>query len=471
MPAVRSERDSQGTVEVAADRLWGAQTQRSIGNFPIGRTRYVWGRPVVEALGLVKRAAAEANAELGAVDRERADLIAAAAAEVAAGGLDDHFPLVVFQTGSGTQTNMNANEVIANRAIQLGGGTVGDRHRIHPNDHVNRSQSSNDIFPTVMHVATVLLLRRRLRPALNRLLGVLDGLAAEHADLVKVGRTHLQDATPITLGQEIGAWEAQLAASTAALDRLEEPLWELAVGGTATGTGLNADPRFGPMVAARLSAATGVGFTVTANHFAATSAHDAMANLSGGLRTLAGGLTKMANDIRWLASGPRNGLGELSIPANEPGSSIMPGKVNPTQAEALLMVTAQVFGHDAAVAVANGQGNFQLNVQKPLILHCVLDSIELLADAVDSFVARCLTGLTPDRRRIAENLEANLMLVTALVPHVGYDRAAEIAEKAQREGTSLRAAAVELGGLTADDYDRLVDPAAMTGIGSAPGGD
>ena len=461
-PSFRTETDSLGEVEVESSRLWGAQTQRSLENFRIGRDRYVWGRPVIRSLGLTKAAAAHANAELGVLDPELAALITSAADEVADGRHDDQFPLVVFQTGSGTQTNMNANEVIANRAIQLADGQLGSKTPVHPNDHVNRSQSSNDMFPTVMHLATLLELRERLHPALDHMVHVLDELRDRHAHLVKVGRTHLQDATPITLGQEIGAWAAQLREARSGIRHAEDGLRQLAVGGTATGTGLNSPAGFGDRVATRLSEMTGFDLSVTDDHFAATSAHDAMLATSAALRTLAGALMKMANDVRWLASGPRTGIGELRIPANEPGSSIMPGKVNPTQAEALTMVATQVFGNDATVAFACSQGNFQLNVYKPIIFHDVLDSVELLADGIVSFTDECLTGLEPDEDRIRAHLAANLMLVTALVPHIGYDRAAEIAHHAAETGSTLREAAVGFGRVDADDYDAWVVPGAMT---------
>ena len=458
----RQESDSLGTIDVRADRLWGAQTQRSLDNFRIGRDRYVWGRPVIRALGLVKLAAARANVEAGAIDAAIGELIETAAREVADGALDDHFPLVVFQTGSGTQTNMNANEVISNRAIQLAGGEVGSKRPVHPNDHVNRSQSSNDVFPTVMHVATMLELRERLLPAIDHMIGVLDVLSARYSDIVKVGRTHLQDATPVTLGQEIGGWAAQLRDARAVIGGLESGLCHLAIGGTATGTGLNAPAGYGTSVASHLREETGIEFAETGNHFAAASAHDAMVAISGGLRTLAGGLMKIANDVRWLASGPRNGIGELRIPTNEPGSSIMPGKVNPTQAEALTMIVTQVFGHDATIAFAGSQGNFELNVYKPIMLHDTLDSIALLADGIRSFTDECLVGLEPDEERIAQNLAANLMIVTALAPHIGYDRAAEIAHHAMETGSTLRQAALDVGAVTDAQYDEWIDPAAMT---------
>jgi fumarate hydratase, class II len=461
--STRIEHDSTGPVEIEAGRYWGAQTQRSLENFDIGRNRFRWGRPVIRALGLVKGAAARANLAFDRLDPAMARLIVTATQEVAAGRWDDHFPLVVWQTGSGTQTNMNANEVIANRANELAGGTIGSKHPVHPNDHVNLSQSSNDVFPTVMHLATVTELEERLFPAVTGLVSTLRHLADRHSRLVKVGRTHLQDATPITLGQEIGAWAAQIEAAGAALAEAEFRLChDLAIGGTATGTGMNSPAGFGAAVAVELSDALGLELTVTANHFAATSAHDAMVGVSAALRTLAGALTKMANDVRWLASGPRAGIGELELPANEPGSSIMPGKVNPTQAEALTMVAAQVFGNDTTVALAGAQGSFQLNTYKPVILHNVLESIDLLADAVRAFDLRCAQGMTPRLDVIAEHLDHNLMVVTALSPHIGYDRAAEVAKKAAAEGISLANAGTALGFLSIDQFRRWVDLEAMT---------
>ncbi|WP_436793355.1 class II fumarate hydratase [Actinospongicola halichondriae] len=458
----RSETDSMGEIAVESSRYWGAQTQRSIDNFPIGRDRFVWGRPIIEAFGLVKRAAATANAELGTLDREIADRIVAAADEVIAGDLDEHFPLVVWQTGSGTQTNMNANEVISNRAIEHSGGVMGSKTPVHPNDHVNRGQSSNDTFPTAMHVAIVLELHRHLYPGVGELRDTLAAKAAEFSDVVMVGRTHLQDATPVTLGQVIGGWVAQLDAALADVRRTEDGLLQLAIGGTAVGTGLNAHPDFGDRAAAELARLTGHGFRTADDAFAALSAHDALVTTSGGLRTLAGALMKIANDVRWYASGPRDGIGELVIPANEPGSSIMPGKVNPTQAEALTMVAVQVFGNDTAVAMAGSQGNFQLNVYKPVMAHNVLESIALLGDACRSFDDQCATGIEPNLAVIDEHLRRNLMVVTALNPHIGYDKGAEIAKKAHADGTTLREAALALGHLTGAQFDEWIDPLAMT---------
>jgi fumarate hydratase, class II len=461
MANTRVEHDSLGEVAVPAGRLWGAQTQRSIDNFPIGMSRFRFGRPVIRALGRVKQAAARANAELGELPADRADLIARAAQEVVDGLLDEEFPLVVFQTGSGTQTNMNANEVIANRAIQLAGGEVGSKKPVHPNDHVNRGQSSNDAFPAVMHVAIVEELRGTLYPAIEQLRNTFAAKAAQFADVVMVGRTHLMDATPVTLGQVLGGYATQLADALATLRDAERGLHALALGGTAVGTGLNTHARFGDVVARKLAESTGIPFRSAPDKFAAMSAHDAVVTASGALRTLAAALMKIANDIRLYASGPRAGFAEITIPDNEPGSSIMPGKVNPTQVEALTMVVAQVYGNDLTVAFAGSQGNFQLNVYKPVMLHNVLEAIELLADASRSFDERCARGIEPAHERIRAHLKDSLMLVTALNPHIGYERAAKIAQKAHRDGTSLREAALALG-VSGEDFDRWVDAAAMT---------
>lgn len=460
--STRAETDSMGEIAVDASRYWGAQTQRSIANFPIGRDRFVWGRSIIEAFGLVKKAAAVSNAELGTLDPDLAGLIVAAADEVVAGDLDEHFPLVVWQTGSGTQTNMNANEVISNRAIEIAGGVMGTKSPVHPNDHVNRGQSSNDTFPTAMHVAIELDLHRRLYPAVAQLRDTLARKSDAFADVVMVGRTHLQDATPVTLGQVIGGWVAQLSAALADVRATEGGLLALAIGGTAVGTGLNAHPGFGARVAAELAELTGHDFRTADDAFAALSAHDALVTASGALRTLAGALMKVANDVRWYASGPRNGIGELAIPANEPGSSIMPGKVNPTQAEALTMVVVHVFGNDTAVAMAGSQGNFQLNVFKPVMAHNVLESIALLADACVSFDEQCAAGLEPNQEIIDGHLRRNLMVVTALNPHIGYDKGAEIAKKAHADGTTLREAAIALGHVTGEQFDDWIDPLAMT---------
>ncbi|HEX4886089.1 MAG TPA: class II fumarate hydratase [Casimicrobiaceae bacterium] len=462
MSGERIERDAMGEVAVPADRLWGAQTQRSIANFPIGVLRFRWGRPVIRALGLVKQAAARANADLGELPPDKARLIERAAQDVIDGTLDGEFPLVVFQTGSGTQTNMNANEVIANRAIQLAGGVVGSKKPVHPNDDVNRGQSSNDAFPAVMHVAIVEEARRDLYPAVEALRATLAAKAAALAGVVMVGRTHLQDATPVTLGQVLGGYATQLAAALASIRHAEAALHPLALGGTAVGTGLNAHPAFGDAVARKLAEATRIPFASAQDKFAALSAHDEVVAFSAALRTLAGALMKIANDVRLYASGPRSGIGEITIPDNEPGSSIMPGKVNPTQAEAMTMVVAQVYGNDLAVAFAGSQGHFQLNVMKPVMLHNTLESIGLIADACRSFDERCARGIAPATERIAHNLAQSLMLVTALNPHIGYENAARIAQKAHGDGTSLREAALALGLVSGEDFDRWVDPAAMT---------
>jgi fumarate hydratase, class II len=458
----RIEKDALGEVKTPAEHLWGAQTERSRLNFVIGVERHRWGRPVVRAFGLVKKCAALANLELKQLPKEKVDLIVRAAQDVIDGKLDDEFPLVVFQTGSGTQSNMNANEVIANRAIQIAGGVLGSKKPIHPNDDVNHSQSSNDVFPTVMHVATAAEIKTALIPAVAQLRGTLDAKAKAFADIVMVGRTHLQDATPLTLGQVFSGWAAQLDHATQTIKRASEGLMPLAIGGTAVGTGLNADPRFGEMVARELAEATGEPFTSARNKFAALSADDAMVNVSAALRTLAGACMKIANDIRLYASGPRAGIGELRIPENEPGSSIMPGKINPTQCEALTMVAVQVFGNDVAVALAGSQGHLQLNVYRPVALHNVLESIQLLSEGCRSFDENCARGIEPNERRIKDNLDNSLMLVTALNPHIGYEKAAEIAIKAYREDTSLREAALALGYVTAEEFDQWVRPEDMT---------
>ncbi|HTU99521.1 MAG TPA: class II fumarate hydratase, partial [Luteitalea sp.] len=417
---------------------------------------------VIRALGILKRAAAEANMQLGELPQEVAEPIISAADDVINGELDDQFPLVVFQTGSGTQSNMNANEVIANRAVAIMGGKVGVDRTIHPNDHVNRGQSSNDTFPTAMHIAVVEELHHRLFPAVRQLRDTLAAKSAEFADVVKTGRTHLQDATPVTLGQEIGAWVAQIDFGLHSVEQSLDGLYDLAIGGTAVGTGLNAHPKFGEQTAAQIAGKTGFPFRSAENKFFALSAHDALVQTSAALRTLAGGLMKMANDVRWLASGPRNGIGELFIPENEPGSSIMPGKVNPTQSEAMTMVCVQVFGNDAAVAFAGTQGNFQLNVFKPVMVHNVLESIALIADACLAFEEGCAKGIEPNREKIAENLGRNLMLVTALNRHIGYDKAAAIAKHAQKKGLTLREAALASGDVTAEQYEQWIIPVEMT---------
>ena len=465
MAASRIESDSMGSIEVPAQRYWGAQTQRSIENFPIGVDRFKWPASVIRALGILKKAAAQANATLGELPPDIARLIVQAADEVIAGKLDSEFPLVVFQTGSGTQSNMNANEVIANRAIEIAGGELGSKVPVHPNDHVNRSQSSNDTFPTAMHIAVARELHEALLPAVGLLRDTLAAKADSYQAVVKTGRTHLQDATPITLGQEIGGWVAQIDFALESVKGDLPGIYDLAIGGTAVGTGLNSLPEFGDLAARHIAEITGLPFRSAPNKFFALSAHDALVNLSASLRTLAGGLMKMANDVRWLASGPRCGIGELVIPDNEPGSSIMPGKVNPTQCEAMTMVCVQVFGNDAATAFAGSQGNFQLNVYKPVMVHNVLESIELLGDACRAFNDHCAVGIEPNLGRIAENLEKNLMLVTALNRHIGYDKAAAIAKKAQKEQITLREAALALGHVTDEQYDAWIVPLDMTHSG------
>ena len=462
MTKTRQETDTMGKMDVDASRYWGAQTERSIHNFPIGRDTFVWGRPVIRALGILKKGAAQANAELGELPADVADLIVKAADEVIAGKLDDHFPLVVFQTGSGTQSNMNANEVISNRAIEIAGGEMGSKAPVHPNDHVNRGQSSNDTFPTAMHIAVVLELNERLYGAVGKLRDTLHAKSEEYKGIVKVGRTHLQDATPITLGQEIGGWVAQLDYALSEVKHAGEGLLDLAIGGTAVGTGLNAHPKFGDLAAKKYEEETGYKFRSAENKFAALSAHDALVQTSAALRTLAGALMKMANDVRWLASGPRNGIGEITIPENEPGSSIMPGKVNPTQSEAMTMVATRVFGNDATVAFAGSQGNFQLNVFKPVMVHAVLESIRLISDACLAFNDNCAVGIEPNEEKIKHNLDINLMQVTALNKYIGYDKAAAIAKKAHKEGTSLRDAALALGYVTEDEFAQWVVPLDMT---------
>ena len=459
---MRVESDSMGSIEVPSDKYWGAQTERSIHNFPIGRARFQWGTPMIKAMGILKKSAALANLKLGELPESIALPIVAAADEVIAGQLDDHFPLVVFQTGSGTQSNMNANEVISNRAIEMAGGVMGSKAPVHPNDHVNRGQSSNDTFPTAMYMAVVSEVFETLVPDVTRLRDTLADKSAQFCEVVKVGRTHLQDATPITLGQEIGGWVEQIDYALASIQHNLTGLYDLAIGGTAVGTGLNAHPLFGDECARVIAELTGYPFKSCANKFFALSAHDALVNTSAAIRTLAMALLKIANDVRWLASGPRCGIGEIDIPENEPGSSIMPGKVNPTQCEALTMVCTQVFGNDATVAFAGSQGNFQLNVYKPVMVHNVLESITLLADACRAFNDNCAVGIEPNLGKIHDNLEKNLMLVTALNRHIGYDKAAVIAKTAHRNGQSLREVAAELGLVSAQDFDRYVVPLDMT---------
>ena len=459
----RTEADSMGEVQVPLERLWGAQTQRSLVNFPIGVERFRFGRPMIRALGILKKAAAQANAELGQLPQEKAELIVRAAQEVLDGAWDAEFPLVVFQTGSGTQTNMNANEVIANRAIQMAGGALGSKAPVHPNDDVNLGQSSNDTFPTAMYIAVVEVLCGATIPAVRLLRDTLDGKARQFGQVVMVGRTHLQDATPVTLGQVMGGWVAQLDDAVATVEHSVGGLYRLAIGGTAVGTGLNAHPGFGEVAARWIAQETGRPFVSAPNKFAALSAHDDLVNASAALRTLAGALMKIANDVRWYACGPRAGFAELRIPENEPGSSIMPGKVNPTQSEAMTMVAVQVYGNDAAVAFAGSQGNFQLNVFKPVMVHNVLESAELIADACRAFEEHCARGIEPNKARIRENLDNSLMLVTALNPHIGYEKAAKIAMAAYRDGTTLREAALKLGHVTGEQFDQWVRAEEMTG--------
>jgi len=457
----RIESDSMGAVEVPADRYWGAQTQRSLRHFAIGEDRMP--RELIRAFGILKQAAAEVNRDLGKLDAERAGWIVQAAQEVIDGLLDHHFPLRIWQTGSGTQTNMNANEVIANRAIELAGGQPGSKTPVHPNDHVNMSQSSNDTFPTAMHIAAAERIVGALIPAVRMVRDALDAKGREFSDIIKIGRTHLMDAVPLTLGQEFSGWVAMLDDDLERLESVLPKLYELAAGGTAVGTGLNTHPEFAERIAAKIAEKTGLPFVTAPNKFAALAAHDALVMASGALRTLACSLMKIANDIRWLASGPRCGLAELILPENEPGSSIMPGKVNPTQCEAMTMVCVQVMGADAAVGFAGSQGNFELNVFKPVIIYNILHSIRLLSDACRSFTEHMVVGIQADRRRIADYVNNSLMLVTALSPRIGYDNAAKVAHKAHHEGTSLKEACTALGFLTPEEFDAVVRPEKMLG--------
>lgn len=457
--AERIERDTIGEIGVPAERLWGAQTERSRRNFRISGERMPV--EVVQALAYVKKAAALVNRDLGRLPEETADAIAAAADEVLAGEHDAEFPLLVWQTGSGTQSNMNLNEVLANRASEILGGERGEGRRVHPNDEVNRGQSSNDVFPTAMHVAAVLALEERVIPAVRALAGALSERAEAFAGVVKIGRTHLQDATPLTLGQEFSGYAAQLGNGAARLEAALPHLRQLALGGTAVGTGLNAHPEMGERAAQWLSRLTGREFETAPNKFEALASRDAIVAAHGALKTVAVSLHKIANDIRWLASGPRSGIGEIRIPANEPGSSIMPGKVNPTQCEALLMATAQVLGNDVAVNLGGAGGNFELNVMKPLLAHAFLGSARLIADGCDSFREKCVVGIEPNEERLTANLERSLMLVTALNPKIGYDNAAKIAKKAYAEGTSLREAALALELVTGEQFDEWVRPEVM----------
>ena len=461
---VRRERDTFGPIEVPADRLWGAQTQRSLLHFRISTEKMP--AALIRALLIVKRSAARVNTDLDLLPARIADAIVAAADEALAGRHAAEFPLAVWQTGSGTQTNMNVNEVLANRASEILGGPRGEGRLVHPNDDVNRGQSSNDVFPTAMNVAAGETVTRDLLPALDALRATLNDKAAAFAGIVKIGRTHLQDATPLTLGQEFSGYAAQLAHARTHIEAALPHVLELALGGTAVGTGLNAHPEFGARVAADIAATTGLPFVTAPSKFEALAANDALVNLHGALRGLAGVLMKVANDVRWLASGPRSGLGEIRIPENEPGSSIMPGKVNPTQCEALTMIAAQVMGNDVAVGIGGASGNFELNVYKPLVIHNLLQSVRLLGDGMRSFDVNCARGIEPDRERIAELVAGSLMLVTALNPHIGYDKAAAIAKKAHRESTTLKAAALALGYVTADEFDAWVRPERMVGPGS-----
>lgn len=456
----RTESDSMGTIDVPNDRYWGAQTQRSLIHFDIGDDRMP--PELIRAFGVLKKAAALVNHDLGKLDEQTTKLLVLAADEVIAGKLNDHFPLRIWQTGSGTQTNMNANEVISNRSIELAGGVMGSKKPIHPNDHVNMSQSSNDTFPTAMHIAAAERIALTLIPAVQVLRNTLDRKAAEFADVVKIGRTHLQDATPLTLGQEMSGWVSLLDRDIDRLRQVLEGLYDLAIGGTAVGTGLNAHPEFAVRAADKIAELTGLPFRSHPNKFAALSAHDELVFASGALKTLAASLMKIANDVRWLASGPRCGLGELIIPENEPGSSIMPGKVNPTQSEAVTMVAAQVMGNDAAIGFAGSQGNFELNVFKPVIIFNFLHSVRLLSDACRSFNEHCAVGIEVNRPQIDRYVQNSLMLVTALNPVVGYDKAAKIAHTAHADGSSLREAALKLGYLTGDEFDKWMKPERMT---------
>ncbi len=459
--STRTETDSMGPIEVPNEKYYGAQTARSLMNFDIGGERMPL--EIVHAFGILKKAAAITNTRLGLMDEATRDLVVAAADEVIAGKLDDHFPLVVWQTGSGTQSNMNVNEVIAGRANELAGGPRGGKSPEHPNDHVNRAQSSNDCFPTAMHIAAARAIHDQLLPAIAELSGGLAEQAARHGKLVKTGRTHMMDATPVTFGQELSAFVAQLDIAERAIRQALPAVLELAQGGTAVGTGLNAPQGFADAVAAELAALSGLPFVSAPNKFAALSGHEPLVTLSGALKTLAVALMKIANDLRLLGSGPRGGLAEVRLPANEPGSSIMPGKVNPTQCEALSMLACQVMGNDVTIGFAASQGHLQLNVFKPVIIHNLLESIRLLADGCRNFNSHCIAGMEPDTERMAEHLERGLMLVTALNPHIGYDKAAEIAKKAYAEGSTLREAALELGYLSNEEFDQWVRPETMLG--------
>ena len=458
---MRTEADTMGEMEVPADRYYGCQTARSLINFDIGEDTMPLA--VIRAFGILKQAAARTNLALGQLEPEVADLIIAAAQEVIDGKLNDHFPLRVWQTGSGTQSNMNANEVIANRAIEMAGGTLGSKTPVHPNDHVNRAQSSNDTFPTAMHISAAEAFTHELLPNVRLLRNALNDKAQQWDDIVKIGRTHLMDAVPLTLGQEVSGWVAQLDANLRRLDFAMDDLFELALGGTAVGTGLNTHPLFAQMVADEIANITGLTFCSAENKFAQLAAHDAIVAASGALNTLAVSLMKIANDVRWLGSGPRCGLGELALPSNEPGSSIMPGKVNPTPAEALKMVCAQVMGNHTAITVGGSQGNFELNVYKPMMIHNLLHSARILSDSCRAFTTKCVEGMEPVRENITAHLENSLMLVTALNNHIGYDKSSKIAKLAHEKGTTLRSAALELGYLTDEEFDAWVRPEQMTG--------
>jgi fumarate hydratase class II len=457
--ATRTETDTFGPIEVDSGRYWGAQAQRSLGNFRIGWEKQP--QPIIRALGIVKRAAAETNMALGGLDKKIGETIVAAAQEVIDGKLDDHFPLVVWQTGSGTQSNMNANEVISNRAIEMLGGQMGSKKPVHPNDHVNMSQSSNDTYPTAMHIACAEEIVRRLLPALRHLHEALETKVRTWADIIKIGRTHTQDATPITLGQEFSGYATQVANGIARIEQTLPKLMELAQGGTAVGTGLNAPIGFDRMVAERIAAITGLAFTTAPNKFEALAAHDAMVFSHGAINTVAASLFKIANDIRLLGSGPRSGLGELALPENEPGSSIMPGKVNPTQCEAMTQICVQIFGNNAALTFADSQGHFELNVYNPVMAYNFLQSVRLMADAAVSFTDNCVVGIEPRRDNIKAGLERSLMLVTALAPKIGYDNAAKIAKTAHKNGTTLKEEAVKGRYVTAEEFDAVVRPEDM----------
>jgi fumarate hydratase class II len=457
----RTEKDTMGEIDVPSDRYYGAQTARSLVNFDIGED--TMPRSIVRAFGILKGAAAKTNVDLEQLDSEIGALVISACEEVISGTLDDHFPLRVWQTGSGTQTNMNSNEVIANRAIELAGGVLGSKSPVHPNDHVNRAQSSNDTFPTAMHIAAAEEISHRLLPAVSHMREALSAKSAEFSKIVKIGRTHLMDAVPLTLGQEFSGYVSMLDSDIRRIEASLQDLFELALGGTAVGTGLNTHPDFSEQVAARIAEKTGLPFVSADNKFAQLSAHDALVAASGTLNTLAASLMKIANDIRWLGSGPRCGFGELSLPANEPGSSIMPGKVNPTQSEAMTMVCCQVMGNHTAITIGGSQGNFELNVYKPMMVHNILHSVRLLSDTCRSFTDKCVMGLEANEDKIASHLENSLMLVTALNPHIGYDNAAKIAKNAHKKGLTLRQSALELGLLTDEQFDEWVRPESMTG--------